>query len=440
MTTLMNPQDGGGQLIIRGKVATDAYLLDDLIDAKVSLTMDQVSQITLKFQDPDLRLLRSAVIDLDARVDFSDFDMLVASIGTEETDPANEVTRIDARPATVRRLKNRRGKKVMKKVSPSQFVIRECKAAKLRYVVQSSGRRKSVSRDVKKGGQQFLSEDAPSSWSTFQRLAGELKFVCFESEGVVYFGRPSWLLRRTMNSPVIVNYKAGGESFRVDRIPACNATKDGSGANTVTVQMPLSRWRECKVGRALKLYGMGRRFDGYYLIRSVNYDLLGKEPWIEVEASTAIDEGKVFSQPSQRLPAKRASSIATTAQRQAGKGYKPGVEVVQKKPKAGQTTSTAYFDNTELIEWACERNGVSMPDGYANMLRYCLVTKKQGVSVSTALKKRGYLLFDHVNQQVAITLGSGKIVEVTGNQYGVRTYTTTTKRWRYASRIPGARY
>lgn len=440
--TLLNPQDGISQVIVRGKRLANDYM-GALVDASVSLSTEQASQIEMTFADPGLRLLNSDLMVLDATIDFTDLNYKIATIGTEEIDAGNEGLKVTGRPESIRKLKGRTGKKVMKRASPSQFVISECKALKIPYVVQSTSRRKSVSRDIKKGGEKVMPEDAPSSWTTFQRLAGEVKMICFEVNGTIYFGKPSWLLRRGINSPVLVNYKTGAEIYRIDRVPVCNQSRDGNGEQTATLYLPLSRWAECRPGRALKLAGMGR-FDGYYLIRNVEFDPTGMDPWIELTCSTAIDEGKIFKQPSGKLPSKRASSIATSALRQAGKGYLEGVEVAAPKTKLdkGETRSTADFDNSELVEWACESNGVACPDGYNNIRRWLLVTNRKAmkIDVKEALRKRGCLLFDDKNKRIAITLGNGKIVEAVDRTYGVSVFSTSKGQWSSASKIKGAVY
>ena len=88
------------------------------------------------------------------------------------------------------------------------------------------------------------------------------------------------------------------------------------------------------------------------------------------------------------------------------------------------------FDCSGLVTWACERDGVEMPNGAFWQYKHC---ENNGsiVDVDSALAIRGALLFvktvaepqafDDV-PHVAISLGDGTTVEARGKKWGVGTW------------------
>lgn len=105
------------------------------------------------------------------------------------------------------------------------------------------------------------------------------------------------------------------------------------------------------------------------------------------------------------------------------------------------------FDCSELVEWSCSRAGVYMPDGAYNQWRHA---SSKGVSITVAegIATRGALLYagpgrgigrafiDHV----AFSLGDGTTIEARGAKWGVGSWPSTGRAWRWATRIPDVDY
>lgn len=125
---------------------------------------------------------------------------------------------------------------------------------------------------------------------------------------------------------------------------------------------------------------------------------------------------------------------------QAGDRYVFGAEARASDPDPD------VFDCSELVQWAGQRAGVSLPDG--SWLQY-LHLQRQGatLSVEQALKTPGALLFSFSERptagggrpssaHVAISLGDGRTIEAKGTQYGVGSW-AAGNRFQYAAVIPG---
>lgn len=290
-------------LINNTKLRSD--IASAVISADVDLSVEQVSQLTLELIDQGFGILKSGVFNIGSSVRYNDMRFVISGIDVG-SESSNEKITIKCRPKVISDLKNRRGTKVLKHASPSDFVRAECKAVGAKYLIQPSGKRKQVARDKVKSGEKYEADDKPSSWTTFKRLAGELGFVCFECSGVIYFGKPSWLLSRSKASPLLVTWKGKYSLYEAEKVPTCSRSVDNR-ETTIDVVLPLERVKEARVGRTLQLSGVPY-FNGYYLIDSVNFSLAGETDRLSVKASTAIDPEKTGGKSKKSSSKKKKSS------------------------------------------------------------------------------------------------------------------------------------
>lgn len=297
-----------------------------ITSADIDLSVDQVSQLTFVLLDPKFVILKSGLFAIGSIVKYGDLTFVVSGVDVASNSGNEEIT-VKCRPKVVSDLKKRTGAKVMKKVSPSDFVRAECKAIGAKYLIQPSGKRKQVARDKVKSGEKYEADEKPSSWTTFKRLAGELGFVVFECSGVIYFGKPSWLLSKSKASPMLVSWKGKYSMYEAEKVPACSKSVDNKEV-TVDVVLPLQRVKEARVGRALQLTGIPY-FNGYYLINSVNFDLAGQKERLSVTASTAIDpdktggKAKTKKSKSKKKSSSKKSSIKSKTSSGSGSRHRP---------------------------------------------------------------------------------------------------------------------
>lgn len=262
---------------------------DMLIQASISMSTTQVAQLSMTFIDYGFKEFNKGIYVPGIPVKFEDLWLEVGSVDTLEQ-AGTEAVSVRCRSRTVRKLKKRQGRKVLKNASPSDFVKQECKAVGAKFVVQDTHKRKQVARDVK-GKNYTKGAETPSSWTTFQRLAQEVGFVIFEVAGKVYFGQPTWLLEQTKDKPVVVTWRRGDKKLHPISTPRCSMTVDGDTVAQVVVELPRERARECRPGKALLLKGVPN-FEDPYLITSVDYSLLG-DGHISVTAGTPINPEKM---------------------------------------------------------------------------------------------------------------------------------------------------
>lgn len=453
------------EVIFRGaKLRADVS--EVITSASIDLSADQVSEIRLELEDPDFDILRDGYIKLNTLVDYQDLKHQIAALETTDGDSGRGGLSITCRPAAVQKLKARRGPMVLKNISPSEFIARECESVGAKYFVEPSAKRKQIARDVVKAGE-AVGNEAPSTWTTFTRLADELGFMLFEvgseAGSVIYFGRPSYFMKTapTSNDPtrfVRAYWNVGEEFYRTRTPPKVRASVDSTDGITVDVELAMERSEECRPGRVLVLRGVPG-FDANYFITSVNFELAGVGT-VSVSAKTPIDPDpnppeatttttKTVGLNGKVTPGKSTSTTPDTSGRrdkgsvddfvyqalkQAGDRYIFGAEA--RKSDADPNV----FDCSELVEWACAQVGVNIPDGSGNQRNFCW-SKGGKISTEQAIRTRGALLF--ANGHVAISLGNGKTIEAVNRSYGVRIMNArgrSSVSWIGGGLIPGMRY
>lgn len=411
-------------------------------DSKFSASTSAVTQVSLSVTDPKFELLASGIFKTGVPVSFGAYKMQVTAVETVAgSDGAGAIT-VACRSAVVAKLKKRTGTKVYADVSPTTFVHEECKAVGAKFVGQKSASRKQVARDVKKKGEDDTGEK-PSSWTTFQRLAGELGFVCFEVAGTVFFGKPTWLIKRTGVGIVKVAW-GGSEEFAPLSVPNCRRSLDSDEGTTISFELPKERAASVQPGMKLVLSGIPT-FNGDYLITSVDHPLAGTAT-VSVQAATPIDPDIQEAETTSSSPFatgqqgdKSVFQFVYLCQKQQGDRYVLGAEANANDPDPDT------FDCSELTEWAAGQAGGYLPDGALNQYKYC-VSKGLEISLAEGIRTRGALLFKTKNPvsgtsgHVAVSLGNGKTIEAMGSAYGVREGEASSRRFDAAGLVPGLRY
>ncbi len=111
----------------------------------------------------------------------------------------------------------------------------------------------------------------------------------------------------------------------------------------------------------------------------------------------------------------------------------------------------SIFDCSELIQWGCDRLGVTpkMPDGSWLQYRHCWGAGT-AVTIDAGMRTRGALLFRFSSNpltgdrpssaHVAMSLGDGRTIEARGSRYGVGIFDAWGRGWTQAAVIPGVDY
>lgn len=267
-------------LLGRGRIAALAELA--VGPPLVSLRSSGVSELDLTLADRDLDLLRDGVLHKGALIEWAELRFQVAVIELVEVAGGAGVHLI-GRSWTAQRLRRATGGRVAANVSPTEF---------LRWLVAESGgtlvgeptaRRPQVARINR-----AAPEPDESTWDTGVRLAGELGFLFFEAADVVYFGRPSWLIKR--GAPTVIRWpaaKAAGELDHFAGLPMMRTSDDATEGATGTIEVAFDDAKGIRPGDPFRYVGLPG-FAGNYYAPAVTFVLDGVSP-AAVELATPVD-------------------------------------------------------------------------------------------------------------------------------------------------------
>lgn len=411
-----------------------AGLSKQLIESVTSCTMDgsfsSINQITITFSDPGWKILNSGIFSLNSSVSVEDFEMEIASINTGDDAGIENVT-VKCRSKVVRALKNRRGTRVLKNASPSDFVISECKAVGAKYKVQGSADRKQVARDVPKKGSQEV-ETPPSSWTTFDRLANELGYVCFETAGVIYFGRPSYFISEgSINETFLTYHHRSGadDDHRTYSVPTATRSADSPG-QSIAFDVHVSSLKTIRTGMRFHVEGVPT-FNTNYLVTRFEIDMMDPRKICSITGGVAMNpDASETSKNQERRGTRLASDFVYWVQKQIGNKYVSDTQV-----GLGQYDPNV-FDSDELAQWAAAQVGVYLPERANNQIEYC-ESFGTTMSLSAGIKTRGAILWR--DNHIGIVVGNDQVIESINGKVGIRKGGAAS-RYKRAAKVPSLLY
>lgn len=262
-------------------------LHDDIVasvaKASLSLSSSQTSQLTLAVEDHQLELVTGGFLGKRTPVSYAGlrFEVAVREIVTVGSGiPALQLT---CRAAVVQAMKRRRGVRAWSSLSYTQWARMEVEAAGGRFVGESSARKRQIVRKDEKG------QPPESSWDVLQRGAQECGFVAFESEGVVYFGRPSWLAARASKVHLYWSGGGGGNTTAgLLGVPTIRDSDDDQKAGyTGSVSVDPGLAEQLVPAKCAVLHGVGP-YDAAYLVGDVTLDLAATSP-ASITIATPVD-------------------------------------------------------------------------------------------------------------------------------------------------------
>jgi cell wall-associated NlpC family hydrolase len=449
---VVDPRIRLGYVIVRGGQLR-LEVQEAVTDASLSWSTDEVTQLAMTVADPELAIWRTGQFAKDTLVAYReppmpDIRLRITSVTVDGGPAGTGGFTVNARSEARWLLMRRQGPLVMPKASPSAFVLAECKAVGVKAVVQPSATRTQIARDVPKQGESSRGAAKPSSWTTFQRLAGEEGFYLFEFGGTVYFGKPSWLIARAEAVTVSVPHVKGVDNrFAALTIPSFSMSEDSEVPVEISgISLHKSRFGEVAPGKAVHMRGL-HPFIAKYLITSLSMPLLGPG-FLDLAASTPHDpppqppeqasssggggfasvDGSIDSAAAAtQTGTKSALDFVTIALSQKGDRYVFGAEA------SLSSANPSAFDCSELIEWALARTGIRFVDGSANQIARC----KQ-ISVPQAIRTRGALLYKPGH--IGISLGNGQTMEARNSRAGVGVFKAADIKWTAGGLVPGLRY
>jgi len=368
-------------------------------------------------------------------VAYGELRFVVSAIEVGPSDAGMQLT-VTARSRGMSRLR-KKDAGTFANVSPSEVAYQGALYAKSGYVIEGSAARATIAPEKRDNGK------TESWYELIERLAGELGFVFFETGRTLYFGRPTWLIGQALPFEAQFQYRLGKD---IPTAPTWRRTADDEErSTTIELDVPLRLGSKVRPGHRLEFDGVSVAVAGKYLVTAVSWSPTDPTGLVHIAAEKPVDPtptaDPITGEPKTATAATAATSVTAAAQNgkasaldfvsvalaQVGDSYVYGAEVRL------DDADPDRFDCSELVQWACARVGVTIPDG--SSAQEAATTR---ISVEQAARTRGALLF-HPGH-VAISLGDGKnTVEAMGRKYGV-VQGTIASRFRTAGLIKGMQY
>lgn len=339
------------ELVVSGWRA-DLDIAAYVLDGDVELTTGEVSELGLTLLEPDGTTLPVHVAN---GVRWRDLDLRVAALERAQRDGLARLL-VTARSAGAQRLKDNAtdsaGRPIAglvpgvqidaKNLSPTEYAqVQATKLGLLRFVGEGSARRTDIAPARDDDGVY------ESPWEVIQRLASDIGFWAFEAAGTLYFGRPSWLVTRTVAVPV------GWGAYRHD--PAIGAverpnvrdTEDGPGGFALGVELALPRWRGEQVRPGMRVVPMGwtaGRRGKPLIVTRVSWPVDGGIEPVRVEAVEAVDPRPADKALRAAANAPAASSPAPSSTASSSSGARGGrVNTARRIAMFGQPGDRARY-------------------------------------------------------------------------------------------------
>lgn len=266
-------------LVNSGKLRTD--VVDAVLSAKLSLATAEASQLTLTVDDPGLRIARSRIFHGRPPVDYGPLRLEVAGLEVGPGASGNGGLTVTCRPRGIGALKRQRGPLLTNNQSPSEVAAYWARRVGLKFVGQQSPRRPSVFVAGANGDTK-----AETVWAAIQRWAQELGFIAYEAAGVLYFGKPTWLMATL--PPRGVKWAGAATDPRIITIPQARRSDDSTEGVEVSFTVHPDLAETWLAGCLIALEGIPS-FDSWYLLTGIEVDLADPASMAAISAATPVD-------------------------------------------------------------------------------------------------------------------------------------------------------
>jgi len=296
-------------------LGAETDLTDSIISAKYSSGIDLATQLTLEIIDPDFEFAKNNYFAITRDVYFQSnvlqeiddslkmssqiglqslkYQRLEVSAVTCKPGPGSSpVWTVECRTKAVQQMRRDRNPGAIEGQSHN-FVIFAGQAYKIGVVAEET----SKSKKINKASNDRRSD---SLWDVIVNLAGEAKFVAYETDGILFFASQKWLLGQwgniySTNVPnelvlassgklrngynfVPVRYPSEPtDVIQVHNLPQCRRSDNNPLAVEGTMTVDYVAGSILRPGMTIMLVDYPT-FEGMYLISQVDYDILSGGP------------------------------------------------------------------------------------------------------------------------------------------------------------------
>lgn len=270
--------EGGGLEKLKN-IGTERLMLS----CSMSLTMDQASELSIDFNDPNWAFA-SSFKDPKAKAGEdrgpigkkgtygTDMPLVVTAMGLGPGPAGVGGTTLKLTPAGIWRSRNIKGALNRANLTPTQYAKDAAAHAGMKFVGQPSPVRPSIVRDVASEGDK---ESEASDWTTVMRLAGEEGYLAYESLNTLYFGSPQWFFDKMPMHTLGWGLVVPDDMNRLMELPSIDMSSAKKDDDEISFKLPLKAAGRILPGHTVSIKGIVGMGDRKLLVTSVEYPLVG---------------------------------------------------------------------------------------------------------------------------------------------------------------------
>lgn len=244
----------------------------------VNYSMDQVSQITVNMDDPNLTFSRAGWFNLRTPMQFFLSQFEISTLEFTQGAAVDEHVILGCRPLGAQRLKRSKGELIRANISPTNFMQLEAQSAGMKFVGEPSANVAQIARTAS-------ATTDESSWDVGTTLAGNVGYIMFESDNTLYFGKPTWLVGQAGHQIVIHWPPLPTDVVQLLNIPDCRISDDDENGVSMTLNLQRDgKARLIRPGMTIQVGGIPPFSSDILLINSVT--------WTEYDTGAVVVEAK----------------------------------------------------------------------------------------------------------------------------------------------------
>jgi hypothetical protein len=218
------------ELISIGSVETGqmADVADNITSMRLSLTMDQSSELSFTVIDPDFGFATNNYFQIRRDVFYRELVFEIARVEVSRSDSIHPEYRLVCYNKNVQMMKRDKQPEAYRGISASDYALTVAKRFNMNAFVEPTQKKQSIVK-----GRSNSSDE--NVWDVLQRSASEAEFVCFEIDNCLFFCSQTYLLGK-WGDP---NYQYMGNFFVPFRWPENDDTAfPGSTNKYILMDMP----------------------------------------------------------------------------------------------------------------------------------------------------------------------------------------------------------
>lgn len=160
---------------------------DAIVSFSTSLSISGSSEVKVGIVDPDFAMASANYFQIRRDIFYRNLWFEIAAVETMRSESIHPLYNLECRSKGVQLMKRDKKPEAYRGMSGFEFAKKVAKDFKLNFVGQQATKKQSVVKGK--------SKDADDSvWTVLQSLASEQQFICFESEGTLFFCSEKFLL------------------------------------------------------------------------------------------------------------------------------------------------------------------------------------------------------------------------------------------------------